>query len=563
MLRVPSTGALIALALMSSLVGSARTLGSRGKVVFASAKRAYLDVGEADGITLELTLTLKRGNRNLGACKVDLLAQHSSACAMAGARIGDTFALPATPPRSPGPVAHAVPAPAPIAEIEREHERIVDAPYALVDAGRELATGYGGGMASVRAGHEAWATLFGSGSTFQDERVHVSVDGVPLGLAGFRAYAELEALVYTERPANARFRPGTDAQFYAWEAEVASRDPGRPFALALGRMWPWHLPGLATLDGGQAGWKSRDGEREAGVYGGGLPDPVTLEPAFDRWTAGAYGAYTSVGARDSTLRLVRAEGRVGMSNLPDAGKALDAEVLLAGFVAGWLDVGAEARALLATSWNPGVMLSDGPGLEALRAHVGVHLPRLNFLASVRYLDATSGLDQSGLGPAPYGLDGYTTAEADVSWDVGPGLVLGASGGVDEESTGLERDRAWVGPELALPVVFGRLGGLSLAYREERGWLPGRSGSLQVALHPGDSVNLLVRTSYFEDRGGNAGNALTFRELGLYASAQFRLVRWLALRASLLARVGVDGVESGVGAATPSGLIGTIDLTATP
>jgi hypothetical protein len=115
-------------------------------------------------------------------------------------------------------------------------------------------------------------------------------------------------------------------------------------------------------------------------------------------------------------------------------------------------------------------------------------------------------------------------------------------------------RQLVGPELGFPRLFGARGGLSLGYLEELGWQKGRSGYVQTVLQPGAPVRVLARLSYFEDSPpSGVANAVPSRDAGLYTSVDYSPNRWLSLRASILARVGIDAVA-------PFGLVGNASLT---
>ena len=56
-----------------------------------------------------------------------------------------------------------------------------------------------------------------------------------------------------------RFRPGSGTELYLWDAEISHREIDWPTVLALGRIWPWHTPGLPILDGVQLGRRNESG----------------------------------------------------------------------------------------------------------------------------------------------------------------------------------------------------------------------------------------------------------------------------------------------------------------
>ena len=54
-------------------------------------------------------------------------------------------------------------------------------------------------------------------------------------------------------PAEQRFRHGEVAQIYLWEAAFSSREVGRQFTISVGRIWPYHTPGLTLLEAASVG----------------------------------------------------------------------------------------------------------------------------------------------------------------------------------------------------------------------------------------------------------------------------------------------------------------------
>ena len=140
------------------------------------------------------------------------------------------------------------------------------------------------------------------------ERLDVAVRGAPVG-AGFALYADLSARRWSLRSGAVLVRPDEQNQLYVWEAELVRRPTQGGLLLALGRVRPWSAPGSTIIDGAQAGWRTR-GDVEFGLFGGGVPDPDTLAPSFQRATAGAYLSVQSAGDASSLVRWLLAHGRV-------------------------------------------------------------------------------------------------------------------------------------------------------------------------------------------------------------------------------------------------------------
>jgi hypothetical protein len=468
---------------------------------------------------------------------VEWISDHHATCQGEGLRPGDQFTLTAQPESSEPPPR---PAPAPPAEIARWRSALDAAPHSLVEF-------QGGGAnrraaASVQVEHTSWYTT-NVNSSFHQERADLSLRGLPL-FGGFRMYLDATAVAWTSRPEGFRALARSKTQLYVREAEVMAREPGSRLALAVGRVWPWFVPGVPVFDGAQAGWRSKDGDFEVGGFAGGVPDPVQLSPSFDRLAAGAYLAGRHTGSEDATLRLLQYETRVSYMSFPESSTRIELE----GRTRVWLgqssDIGLWARLGVGDDQAPAAV-------DAARLDVALHpFETLRFSGSVRY-DGALALDV----PPMEGLDlGSRALHADVTatWQPTAGFsagIIGVAARDIEEALG----RQLVGPELGFPRLFGARGGLSLGYLEELGWQRGRSGYLQTVLQPASSVRVLGRLSYFEDAPpAGVDGALPTRDAGLYASTEYAPTRWLSLRASVLARVGIDSVA-------PFGLIGNASL----
>jgi hypothetical protein len=153
----------------------------------------------------------------------------------------------------------------------------------------------------------------------------------------------------------------------------------------------------------------------------------------------------------------------------------------------------------------------------------------------------------GLGLGSRALHGDLTA----TWQVTPGFSASLTGlAARDIETALGRQL--VGPELGFPRLFGARGGLLLGYLEELGWHKGRSGYVQTVLQPSAAVRVLSRLSFFEDAAPGIANALPARDAGLYTSTEYSPTRWLSVRASVLARVGIS-------TEAPFGLVGNASL----
>jgi hypothetical protein len=491
-------------------------------VVYVTRTRAYLDAGAADGVAVGAELRLARGGRRTaGTCVVESVAARRAVCRSETARVGDTVALdrPRAPP-APKPLPPLVPAD----ELARRARLVAAAPVPRVEAKPARAGAAAGAArpATLALSHVSWTSDGRPG--WQQERADVLVRGLEVR-PGIRLHADLRALRWTSRPGAARARPADATQLLVWQAELAAREPGRPFAVALGRLQPWGIPGATVLDGVQAGLR-RAGRGELGVFGGAVPEPGTLEPTLERSTAGLYGS-VDAGGRAASLRQ---DLRAAVVTSPETGSRFEGElrssVLLARRVSlsGDLRVGLGGR-----NGAPG-------GLDGGRVELsGRPVAPLLLSGSFRYwgLRLPEG-PAAGLFPWP-----ERRADASAGWDLGP-LVISAGGGFAQDlATGLER--RFAGPEVSLPRLFGARGGVSAGYLEERGWAEGRSAFAQAVLSPLARLRLTARLYW-------AAEARPFapleHEAGVFLATSARLARRLSLRASVLARAGGWGFASG-------------------
>lgn len=511
--------------------------GGTGSVTYVSAGRAYLDRGKDEGLAVGSEVALSRRGHAAGTCRVELVADHHATCQGQGLRPGDQFTVTA---RAESPAPAPRPAPALPGELARWRASLESSPQALIEfhggeAHRRTA-------ADVQLGHTSWVTT-SADSTFHQERADVSLRGLPV-FGGFRVYLDATALGWTGRPSDFRSLARQQGQLYVREGEVVSRESGGSLALAVGRVWPWYVPGVAVFDGAQVGWRSQEGDLEVGGFGGAIPDPVRLSPSLDRLAAGAYLAGRHMGGEEQTLRLLQYETRVSYMAAPGNSKRLELEGRTRLWLGHTTDVGLWARLGVGDSQAPAAV-------DAARMDLDIHpSEQWRFSGGVRY-DGGLALDVpplDGLALGTRALHGDVSA----TWQPTGGFSAGLTG-VAARDIEAALGRQLVGPELGFPRLFGARGGLSLGYLEELGWQKGRSGYVQTVLQPGRTVRVLTRLSYFEDSApAGVTNALPTRDAGLYTSAEYSPTRSLSVRGSVLARVGVD-------ASAPFGLMGNASL----
>ncbi|MBZ4418599.1 hypothetical protein [Myxococcus sp. RHSTA-1-4] len=515
-----------------------------GSVTYVSSERVYLDRGRDEGLEKDAELVLSRRGRPAGKCRIEWVADHHAACQGKGLREGDRFDLPK---REASATVAARPLPASTTELTRRRALLESSTQPLV----EYASGRTGSSrrpaVQVALDHTSWAS--NTGGDFHQERLDVALRGFPLG-AGFRVWLDASARAWASRPEDFRSPSRTVARLYVREGEVTRREAGEHLALAVGRVWPWYVPGVAMFDGAQLGWRSTDGDFEVGAFGGGVPDAATLTPSFRRMTAGAYVAGQHVAAEGSALRMLHHEARVSFMSAPEYGERFEAE----GRVRAWLgrsaDVGAWVRLGLGDAMAPG-------GVDAARLDVEVRPSQAWRLSGGARYTGTMALDV----PPPLGeltLSSRTVhGDATALWQPAPWLSAGLTGLlVRDIETALSRQL--VGPEVGLPRLFGDAGGVSLGYQEELGWMRGRSAHVQALVRPVAALRLLGRVSWFEEEpvSGATGMAPT-RDLGMYVSTDYAPVRSLSLRLSVLARVDANNPDEGL--TRPGGLVGQASL----
>ncbi|HEY3451638.1 MAG TPA: hypothetical protein VGK67_35090 [Myxococcales bacterium] len=523
------------------LLGAAGASAAPGKVLSASATRAYLDRGAADGLAVGARVALTRAGEAAGECEVEEVSEHHARCKGAGLRPGDRFEAAAKSTGSRPAAVEPMSAPPTAAELKARNAALSAAPVPKVAFAGASGTSPAAGLnlhSEAAWTHTSWLSSGGAG--FHDERVDLAIRGLEIA-GGFRVWADLSLVQYESRPDNARYRPGGSTFLYVRELAVVQREVGNPYAVAAGRVRPWHAPGIPVLDGAQAGWRSRSGTAEVGVFGGELPDVKTIN--FQKaYLAGAYWSVDHFGAVGDAVRVVRHEGRLSVAGGADFETRLEAEAAVQAAFWRSVDAGLSVRVAYASA--------RGATLDGFRADFGLRpVDTLRIFGGYRF-EGIHDVELAAVDPHYRGAGQH--ADLTASWDVLPALTLGASGGFAHDAE-VGRARGYVGPELGLPTLFGAHGGLALGYAEEFGWTGGRTGWLQAILLPSARWRVLARASYFQDVPSGAASGT--HEVGLAASLDAPLVSWLSLRLSLAGRVGLDALEAG----PALGFVGSLGL----
>jgi len=379
------------------------------------------------------------------------------------------------------------------------------------------------------------------------------IRGAPLG-GGFTLDLDLSARRWSRRSDPISFRPDDPTQLYVWEASISRRSGDGGPAFSVGRVRPYRVPGQVILDGAQAGWRLGGGS-EAGVFGGAVPNSVTLAPSLDHGTFGAYWIGQRVFEPDSTIRFLRHETRLAFVNTDDLGKRLEGEALVEARITRRLDAALNVR--VGASAAHGLGSLDTIRLDAVRVDATARpIDSLSLSGSYRH-EGGSVPELDGPGRV---LLGGEARHADLSaaWEATETVRISVLSGFSTDLV-TQKTRRWIGPEVALTRLFGDRGGISLGYVQEEGWAPGRSAWLQVLAHSQGVLQILTRLSWF--RTSQIAPA-DLDELGVSTSIQAQLGPHVAFRLSTMARTVLNGQMELFGPATGRMLIADAELAGT-
>jgi hypothetical protein len=478
---------------------------SSARVIFVTSEHAYLNRGRSNGLPVERgeTLVLTRGKIRT-RCQVEFVGESTATCVGEGVAVGDRFEVGQPRTAQAKPVAP----PLPEAELRHRLEVLHSKPPPLVKYQGEASNVAWSG-ATVVVQDSFWHVA--SGGDFHQEWLEAALrfDNLPLG---FRANADFNVLVWSQRPSEARPTPNR-ASFILTTAELLSPEE-HGFSFAVGRTWPTYGPGMTMIDGVSASWQFDDHLRELGVFSGFLPDPLNQFPTTRQATTGVYFMQQWRGQRNQDP-MARWESRVAWVAKPfeaprlELGSALHA---MAG------QSSADLQALGGVDGPAGAQL-DGAWLD-LRTRL---FDALTLHGGARYQRAYLG-DVLELGDPVRGAHSVS-ADTGAYLDVGHLSLSGYGRAVRDLDTRLEQLQ--FGGELALVHLFGAGSRLGLGHQEERGWLPGRTAYLQMIIHPGGITTWMLRASASQLL---SPGALPEYEAGLYLSGEVRLndIFWLRL-----------------------------------
>jgi hypothetical protein len=569
-LKLPVRALLCAAVLSTSLVmpalaapASSSTPSASARIRYVAGNAAYLDRGGRDGVVVGSAIPIVQRGRTMGTCTIDAVADHTARCAfpdvksLAG-RPGDRVAYQRT-----DPVDEPHPEPPQLLP-----DDAIEAARATVSAVAQDKVVYAksrkrAGVAianrldlGVRA--RGW-TVIGSDSTFVRPSVDVGVRGALPFVTGLYAQSALRVQGDVLAPGGERFRNSVPAEVYVWDASLGLNAGRSGVTGAIGRFRPAKVPGMTVIDGALMGYVGFGGTVEVGAYGGFVPDLITTAPSFDRVTA---GAYFGLDASPLPGLLLLPRARVGLLTSSDLQKTR-----------------AEVEAQLQTLWTNAVAVGGSLrlALPGDTAEVVVDAARIDVdmvptdTLRVRLGWRTTGSQPGDLDTGIIADDTLVSpvraahhGDVAVVWSPSPVMSVGGNGGVayDEDSG---EYRAFVGPEFALPRLFGDSGGMSVGYLEEPGFLWGRSAFAQTTTRPlGEllpSLSWSTRLSYFEHQAAPSDKTVfggALRETMLMTFVDAPLNSWLSVRGraqGLFDIVDLDGFG-----AVPVGVFLDIGLT---
>ncbi len=491
-----------------------------GQVTYVTADRVFVDRGAADGVAVGNALTVTRGGKTVGTCTVKSVTELAATCAGTALQSGDRLTVVRKPR------ALAVPlAPVPDSrELASRLSTLEATPAPLVDFEGGGPAGFTGSASTLEVvlSQSTFSNFSGSGGPYQLQRVDAHLRELRLWRA-LRVSIDMSALNWSQRPAQFGSIDRAQTELFIRQLELAWRD-GRVDA-AIGRIWTRHTPGLAMVDGAQAGLRSSSGNIEGGAFGGLLPNEVTLGPSLSQWVAGAYVSGRLFKGAGADAFWLEPEARVNWAVRDGVGGRLELGAALHAWAGRYFD----AHALV----QLGAVNATAPGLvDFSRLDIGIRpSDRVQFSLSGRYR-GNENLDVLELGaPAPgnRGIHADGTALVDLKL-----FTLGANGGYarDIDST---LTQGHVGVQLMVPTLFGRAGALGVGYAEEVGWLPGRSAWVQLSVVPHWRVRVVARASWFMQNASASALGVAGQELGAALSLDLKFTTWLWLRLSGLFR----------------------------
>jgi len=498
----------------------------QGRVEFVTQKRVYLDRGNADGLGIRQAVMLTRNGRPIGRCPIELLSDHVAVCKSGRAHIGDVFKLARAATAPGGAVAQVLPPPAADEALQARAEALAAAPHEKVDFKGPSDASRRAGI-TIGAGITTWSSYPAANGAYAAEELDVRLHQLALGQTDLRLDAALTAVRWQTWLTDRRFRPNAPTQIYLWEAEVSRRELDDRTVFAIGRLWPWHVPGVPMLDGMQIGRRNEQGNLEWGAYGGLIPQISTLAPAFDTWAGGLYAAAVGEGNATELVRTVRSEARLGVRQSPTIGLVSEGEAVAEAALRS-VAVDGGARVRYASKVDRQAALEQ--------AFVDLRLPAAasgGGWLQLRYLGVAPEQQPLLVAELPSVKGGYHLL-LDVYSSLRRSLRFGlfASAHLDRDSGQREGE---AGIDLGAPRLFGEVGGMSVGGSIGQGWLATRVAYVQLLAHPLGRVHVRGRVSAMQSESITSDPLTDLFEVGADLQIEAVLTSRLRIRVRELAR----------------------------
>jgi hypothetical protein len=529
--------AMVAAAANARSTGSGRRLQrttlAEGRVVWVTAESTYIDRGRRHGMPRSGVVRLEGATKESLQCPILEVGDSWTLCRGRGspgqaARFEAEPKVPIAPRENPMVRTSARRA----GQVRDALSRAPVSPRVAYRGSRD-----NGGLdarAAVEASHSAWGRVRGTTTFFQRESLGVRARARNVGARGVRLRASLDVWGWTSRPEDARYRPGEPFQVLAHELNASFAPTEGAWRAAFGRLRPRHVPGLGRLDGAQLGWRSTSRSTEVGLYGGTLPELVSLAPSTELWTTGLYARHeVRVGDRG----LASASGRLGYAQAARQRGRVSGELLtmihggsswdLSSAVAAG---GSDPNDLDVDSWR--VLLSVRP-IENVRTHISGRENRR--------------LDSFAFPPRPQWFEPTRRGDVGAEWDATRWFHVGARGGVSANPSG-DHGRAHLDLSARVDTALPWDSEVALGYIEQLGWLSARTTYLRLAGAPAETVHVQLHGVFTY-----ATDLASAQNLGARALVRWLITDDLELRASLSGRSGGWRPDSYAGLAGQLGL----------
>jgi hypothetical protein len=498
-----------------------------GRVAYVSSRRVYLDRGAADGLALGEVVVLVRNGRPIAFCPVKMLADHAAVCRAPAARPGDSFRVPGAARRRHAARPRPLPRVLADAVLRERADAIAAASQEKVEFSRQ-STASSPGSITIATGFTVWSASPATAGRSSVEYLDLQLRRIALGDTDLRLNLAATAMRWQTQAGGLRFDP---AQLYVWEAEVSRREIGDRTVFAVGRVWPWHVPGVSVLDGVQVGRRNQAETVETGAYGGLLPTALTLAPAIDTWVGGAYVALMQRLGESGVEHLAREEARIGLRHSSVVGLVGEAEILGALSLGnGDVDAGARVRQAWAVERRPTLEQS----FLDLRVHAsGAGGGSLQ----LRYVGVPPELVPLLANELPASHAGYHAA-VEGHFDPRPGFGVAVLGSWHAEQQEAALSETEGGLELRFPRLVGPAVGLWLGAALAEGWMRSRTVYAQIVARRRPRLLVVARVTGTTTELTLPTTMANATEVGGTLLIDAAITAWLRVRAHGLVRVPV-------------------------